>query len=181
MTPPFRAGIMLSGAQISTSPVLNFTIFDAFATAVGCTQPPGPSRFECLRAVPADTIHAYTNGPNRGLFIPQVDKYALYFVCEAILILRLPSASVTSLDDPLERIRTRQSAQVPILLGNMQDDGIVFALPEPQNLSIFDAVEFRSKLTPDVVRGLYPGLNDSEVISAVERDMLFHWCVHCLV
>ncbi|KAH9971639.1 Alpha/Beta hydrolase protein, partial [Russula compacta] len=154
VVPPFRAGIMLSGAQVTTSPVLNFTIFDAFATAVGCTQPPGPSRLQCLRGVSAATIHAYTNGPSSGLFLPQVDN-------------------VTSLDDPLERIRTRQSAQVPILLGNMQDDGIVFALPEPQNLSIFVAEQFRSSVTPDVVRGLYPGLNDSEVISAVERDILF--------
>ncbi|KAH9971638.1 Alpha/Beta hydrolase protein [Russula compacta] len=154
VVPPFRAGIMLSGVQITTSPVLNFTIFDAFATAVGCTQPPGPSRLQCLRGVPAATIRAYTNGPSSGLFLPQVDN-------------------ATGFDDPLERIRTGQSAQVPILLGSMQDDGIVFALPEPQNLSVFVAEQFGSSVTPDVVRGLYPGLNDSEVISAVERDTLF--------
>ncbi|KAH9959039.1 Alpha/Beta hydrolase protein [Russula compacta] len=162
VVPPFRAGIMLSSAQVAMSPVLNFTIFDAFATAVGCTQPPGPSRLQCLRGVPAANISAYTNGPN-----------TLYFVYEAILVSRLSSASATGFDDPLERIRTRQSAQVPILLGNMQNDGIVFALRDPQNLSVFVAEEFGSRVTPDVVRGLYTGLNDSEVISAVERDVMF--------
>ena len=172
---------MLSGVQVSMSPVLNFTLFDAFATAVGCTQSPGPSRLDCLRGVPAATIRAYTNGPNSALFLPQVDKYALYVVYEVILMLRLSSASATGFDDPLERIRTGQSAQVPILLGSMQDDGIVFALPEPQNLSVFVAETFGSSVTPDVVRGLYPGLNDSEVISAVERDTLFRWCVYCLL
>ena len=172
---------MLSGAQITTTPVLNFTIFNAFATAVGCTQPPGPSRLQCLRGVPAANISAYTNGPNSGIFIPQVDKYVLYFVYEAILMLRLSSTSATGFDDPLERIRTGQSARVPILLGSMQDDGIVFAVSEPQNLSVFVAETFGSSITPDVVRRLYPGLNDSEVISAVERDTLFRWCVHCLL
>jgi carboxylesterase type B len=78
VTPPFRAGIMLSGVLVSTSPVLNFSIFDAFATAMGCEQPPGPERLQCLRKVPASTIRAYTNGPNSGLFTPGVDKCAFY-------------------------------------------------------------------------------------------------------
>ena len=75
---PFRAGIMLSGAKVSTSPVLNFSVFDAFATVMGCGQPPGPARLQCLRSVPASTIRAYTNGPNSGLFAQGVDKYVLY-------------------------------------------------------------------------------------------------------
>ena len=78
VVPPFHAGIMLSGAKVSESPVLNFSIFDEFATAMGCGQPPGPQRLQCLRNVPASTIRAYTNGPDSGLFASGADKYALY-------------------------------------------------------------------------------------------------------
>ncbi|KAH9960622.1 Carboxylesterase, partial [Russula dissimulans] len=74
VAPPFRAGIMLSGLQVSTFPKLNFSNFDAFATAVGCKVPSGPLRLQCLRNVPASTIHAYTNNPNTSLFTPGVDK-----------------------------------------------------------------------------------------------------------
>ena len=83
---PFHAGIMLSGVKVSTSPVLNFSIFDAFATAMGCGQPPGPERLQCLRSVPASTIRAYTNGPNSGLFAQGVDKYVLYHTHEEVLM-----------------------------------------------------------------------------------------------
>jgi len=86
VTPPFRAGIMLSGAKVSTSPVLNFSIFDTFATAMGCGQQPGPERLQCLRNVPASTIRAYTNGPNSGPFIPGVDKYVFYLTQEEVLM-----------------------------------------------------------------------------------------------
>jgi hypothetical protein len=84
--PPFRAGIMLSGVRVSTSPTLNFLNFDAFATAMGCTQTPGPLRLHCLRNVSASTIRAYTNGPHSGLFIPGVDKYAFYLAQEEVLM-----------------------------------------------------------------------------------------------
>ena len=77
---------MLSLAQVSTPPELNisnfnafaaadFSYFNAFATAVGCTQVPGTSRLQCLRNVSASTIRAYTNGPQSGSFTPGVDKY----------------------------------------------------------------------------------------------------------
>ena len=84
---PFRAGIMLSGEKVSTSPVLNFSIFDAFATAMGCGQTPGPERLQCLRNVPASTIRNYTNGPDSGVFNPGVDKYVFYPTQEEILML----------------------------------------------------------------------------------------------
>ena len=78
---PFRAAIMLSGFQVSTLPELDFSKFNALATAVGCTQDPGPSRLQCLRNVNASTIHAYTDSSSRS-FTPGVDKYVFYYVCE---------------------------------------------------------------------------------------------------
>ena len=69
---------MLSGAQVSTPPIPNFTIFDEFATAMGCGQPPGPQRLNCLRNIPATTIRNYTSGPNGVPFTPGVDKFVFY-------------------------------------------------------------------------------------------------------
>jgi carboxylesterase type B len=86
VAPPFRAGIMLSSEKVSASPVLNFSIFDAFATAMGCGQSPGPERLQCLRNVPASTIRAYTNGPNSGAFTAGVDKYAFCPTQEEVLM-----------------------------------------------------------------------------------------------
>jgi carboxylesterase type B len=91
--------------------------------------------------------------------------------------------SVTYFDDPLQRIRTGQIAHVPILLGNMEDDGSVFTY-NTSDLSANLASQFGSlggSLTPDAVRALYPGLNDSQVIAGTYRDFLFRWCVHFLV
>jgi hypothetical protein len=95
VTPPFRAGIMLSGAEVSRSPKPKFSNFDAFATAMGCTQSPGPLRLQCLRSVSASTIRNYTNGPDSGQFSTfVVDKYAFLLypaipVQEEVLILLL--------------------------------------------------------------------------------------------
>jgi hypothetical protein len=84
--PPFCAGIMLSGAGISTSPIVDFSNFDAFATAMGCTKSPGPLRLQCLRDIPVSTIRSYTNGPQSGLFTPGVDKFVFYPACEEVLM-----------------------------------------------------------------------------------------------
>ena len=90
--------------------------------------------------------------------------------------------SVTVFDDPLQRIRAGQIAQVPILLGSLEDDGKVFAYFEQKNLSATIALLIGSSgvqgdLSPSVVRELYPGLNDSQVIADMWRDVKFRWCV----
>ena len=87
-------------------------------------------------------------------------------------------ASITAFDDPLQRIRTGQTARVPILLGSMEDDGSVFTY----NLSNISTYLERfgslsSSVTPDEVRGLYPGLTDTQVIADAERDIVFRWYV----
>jgi hypothetical protein len=91
--------------------------------------------------------------------------------------------SVTYFDDPLQRIRTGQIARVPILLGNMEDDGTAFTYHK-SNLSKFLTGRFGSlagSVPPDMVRALYPGLSDPQVIASAERDIRFRWCVHFLV
>jgi hypothetical protein len=71
--PPFRAAILLSGEEVS-KPQPSFKNFDAFATVMGCSQSPGLLRLECLRNVPASTIHDYLNKNPFDSFTPQVDK-----------------------------------------------------------------------------------------------------------
>jgi len=150
---PFRAGIMLSGAQVSMSPIPSFTSFNNFSAAVGCTQTPGPARLACLKRVPAAVIRNFTNGPTSGSFAPVVD-------------------GVTVFSDPLERIRTGLTARSSIMIGNTQNDGSVFALGIT-DLSAFLTATFGGLVTADEVRPLYPGLNDSLIISEIIKDTAF--------
>ena len=83
--------------------------------------------------------------------------------------------SITAFDDPLQRIRSGQIARVPILLGNMEDDGTALTYNTSESLSTFLAEQSAGSVTPDEVRALYPGLSDPQVIAGVERDILFHW------
>ncbi|KAJ7253681.1 Carboxylesterase [Mycena haematopus] len=152
---PFRAGILLSGAQCSTSPVPSFEAFNTFAAAMGCQQEPGPARLSCLKQVPATTIRNFTNSQSSPTFGPLVDN-------------------TTFFADPLERIRTGLTARVPFLIGNMQDDGSFFALGQPDLADWLNTTFAGVPLTPALVRSLYtPGLTDPQVISEILKDFLF--------
>ncbi|KAJ7160292.1 Alpha/Beta hydrolase protein [Mycena filopes] len=154
-TAPFRAGIMLSGAQVSMSPTPSFAAFNNFSTAVGCTQAPGPARLACLKRVPAAAIQNFTDGFTTGSFSPVVD-------------------SVTVFSDTLQRIRTGLTARVPFIVGNTQDEGTVFtATLGLTDLPAFLQSETQGLITADQVRPLYPGLNDSVIISEVIKDVGF--------
>lgn len=146
---------------------------------MGCGQAPGPQRLQCLRNVPASSIRAYTNSADSGLFTQGIDKYAFYPTQEELLAYVI--VSITAFDDPLQRIRTGQAARVPILLGSMEDDGSVLTY-NLSNISTFleQFGSIASSVTPDDVRALYPGSNDSQVIADAERDIVFRWCVHFL-
>ncbi|KAJ7124805.1 Carboxylesterase [Mycena crocata] len=150
---PFRAGIMLSAVDVSASPVPNFAPFNNFSAAVGCNQAPGPARLACLKLVPASVIRNFTNGPTSSPFAPVVDN-------------------VTMFSDPLLRIRTGLTARVPFIIGNTQNDGSLFALGLT-DLSAFLTTTFGGLVTPAQVRPLYPGLNDSLIISEIIKDFLF--------
>ncbi|TDL20063.1 alpha/beta-hydrolase [Rickenella mellea] len=152
--PPFRAAIMLSGALTSRSPAPSFTSFNALATGVNCTQAPGPKRLQCLKNVPTAAIKAYIDGPTSGSFSTVVDNSTIF-------------------DDPLERIRTKQTARVPVLLGNMQDDGDFFTLGQT-NLTAFLQTFAGGAVPVAIVRALYPGLSDdSRIIAEVFKDVAF--------
>uniref|UniRef100_A0A0W0G2D3 Carboxylic ester hydrolase n=1 Tax=Moniliophthora roreri TaxID=221103 RepID=A0A0W0G2D3_MONRR len=156
--PPFRAAVMLSGTTVivDSTPVAELTAFNTFATTFGCTQAPGAERLLCLRAIPANAIHDYVNQPSAGSFTGIVDDSTLF-------------------DDSLGRITARQSARVPVLLGNMQDDGSLFALQAGAgSISLDQFLDGLGVPIPaGVVRALYPGQNDSQVIASVFRDVVF--------
>ncbi|KAJ7103838.1 Alpha/Beta hydrolase protein [Mycena epipterygia] len=139
-------------APTSFSEPPSFSSFDAFASAVGCTQPPGPARPDCLRRFPVSTIGNFMNGPLSNLFAPIVDN-------------------VTVFSNPLERIRSSSTVKVPIVLGNMENDGSVSAVGM-SNLTAFLESEIPGSISP-AVWALYPGQNDSLVISDSLRDMAF--------
>ncbi|KAJ7293795.1 carboxylesterase [Mycena rebaudengoi] len=150
---PFRAAIMLSGAAVSAAPTPSFASFNNFSTAVGCTQAPGPSRLACLKRVPTSIIRNYTNGPASGSFGAIPD-------------------GVTVFSNPLSRIRTGLTARVPFIIGNTENDGSLFALGMT-DLPIFLATALAGLVTADQVRPLYPGLNDSLIISELIKGSVF--------
>jgi len=151
---PFRAGIMLSGVPTSVSPTPSLSSFDAFATAVGCSQTPGIARLDCLKQVPAAAIRNYTNGPLSGSFRFLVDN-------------------VTVFSNPLERIRANATTKVPIILGNMENDGTVFTFGITNLTTFLEVALPGSGIPPAFVRSLYPGENVTQIIPDAYRDASF--------
>jgi hypothetical protein len=93
------------------------------------------------------------------------------------LISHLVQSSITVFADPLERLRSSATAKVPIIIGSMENDGSVFAFGLT-NLTAFLEVEVPGiDIPPDFVRSLYPGQNDSLVISDSIRELVFRWWV----
>jgi hypothetical protein len=66
------------------------------------------------------------------------------------------------------------------MIGHMQDDGSLFALGQPDLAGFLNST--LPGVPPELVRSLYaPGLNDSQVISEILKDVSFQWfvCIHC--
>ncbi|KAF5349355.1 hypothetical protein D9758_011780 [Tetrapyrgos nigripes] len=154
---PFRAGILFSGAAPDLLPTPSFATFNQVAAVVGCNQTAGPTRLVCLKSVPAATIRAFINGPGALLSFgtPVVDN-------------------LTAFANAVERVRSGDVAPVPIFIGTMQDDGSLFGVGL-SNLTAFlsSGALAPAHIPPDLVRSIYPGLNDSAVIAASLRDLMF--------
>ncbi|KAJ7022064.1 Alpha/Beta hydrolase protein [Mycena alexandri] len=150
---PFRAAIMLSGAQVTTLALTPFAAFNNFSVAVGCGIITGPVRLACLKQVSATVIRNFTNGPTGGTFAPVVDDVTLFA-------------------DPLERIRTGLTARVPFIIGNTQNDGTAFAVGLT-DLNAFLQTTGGGLITAAEVRPLYPGLNDTVIIQEIIKDVEF--------
>ncbi|KAJ7262017.1 acetylcholinesterase/Butyrylcholinesterase [Mycena rebaudengoi] len=148
---PFRAAVVLTGPLLATSTTPSFSAFNAFAENLGCIQAHGSGRMDCLRKIPASAIQNFTNGPRSGLFgTPLVDL-------------------ITAFPFTLERIHSKLSTRVPLIIGEMEDDGslIAAAVTSIEILLAITGVH----ATADEVRAQYPGLNDTRVISEAFRDI----------
>ncbi|KAK1216287.1 hypothetical protein PQX77_021096 [Marasmius sp. AFHP31] len=155
--PPFQAAIMFS-ANIGVG-LLSATPepFNNFSTTVGCTQEPGDERLACLKNVSADVISGYLNGP------------------EAKLFSSVTTDNVTVFGDPIKRIGANQSARVPLMLGNTKDEGLLFQF-ESGAKTLGDILQsLFGEAAPDeeLVRGAYPGLNDTQMIPVIASDLIY--------
>lgn len=86
--------------------------------------------------------------------------------------------SITTFDDNLLRILVGNAARVPLLVGNTQNDGTLFAVGEDDLtafLETFGLTAGVSNITADVVRLIYPGQDDADVIADALRDITFLW------
>ncbi|KAL0058513.1 hypothetical protein AAF712_014807 [Marasmius tenuissimus] len=132
--------------------------FNNFSTAVGCTQEPGDERLGCLKNVSADVISEYLNGPEAKFFSSVITD------------------NVTVFGYPIERIGTNQSARVPLMLGNTKDEeGLLYQL-ETGAKTLGDILQsLFGSAAPDegLVRGVYPGLNDTEMIPVIANDVMY--------
>ncbi|THU79860.1 alpha/beta-hydrolase [Dendrothele bispora CBS 962.96] len=160
--PPFRAGILFSGSVQDIVPApSDFASFDELAAGVGCNQTAGAERLSCLKALPGTTIRAFTNGPGAALSFRPV----------YLLLLSPALSSVTLFADNFNRIRSQQTARVPIFLGHTQDDGTVFTIGQTNLTEFLNSNGVPPAVSPALVRSLYPGLDDEQVIAASVRDL----------
>ncbi|KAF7327826.1 Carboxylic ester hydrolase [Mycena kentingensis (nom. inval.)] len=153
-TAPFRAAIMFSGAQTSLSATPNYDPFNNFAKILGCGGTPGDERLACLRKLPAAVIRKYTNSPGVSSFRPIVDNKTVFA-------------------DPLGQIRAGKTANVPFMIGTMQDDGSLFSIGiNSLPAYLLGTTNGRASAAP--VRKAYPQLNDSQIIPQVIKDFTFN-------
>ena len=77
--------------------------------------------------------------------------------------------------NPVQRILDHKVAKVPILQGNVQDDGSIFALGQTDVGLFLNATFGPGVITPAQLAHLYPGLSGFKEISQIFRDFTFIW------
>ncbi|KAG7094923.1 hypothetical protein E1B28_005729 [Marasmius oreades] len=151
----FRAAIMFSGAPLSPADLPpNFMLFNDFASAMNCTQSPGPDRLACLRQIPATVIRNFTNGPSSGQFGVVVDN-------------------LTHFGDTPGRILAHKTRRTPLMIGNAQNDSSFLTLGITNLTEVLQSTLPGVPVSADQIRALYPGKNDSRVIEAFSTDIGF--------
>jgi hypothetical protein len=66
---------------------------------------------------------------------------------------------------------------VALLTGSTQNDGTLFTIGENNLTNFLSTFQNRvpGGVSPDFVRSLYPGMNDTDVIEDAFRDVFFLW------
>jgi hypothetical protein len=103
----------------------------------------------------------------------------LFITASTWLSLTLALCSVTVFSNPFNRLQSNQTPKLPILQGSMQDDGTIWALGYSTLRQVLEAylLGFAAKVTDDEVLALYPGQNETQVMSSTIRDFKYRWYV----
>ncbi|KAK3291302.1 Alpha/Beta hydrolase protein [Chaetomium fimeti] len=159
--PLFRGAIMNSGSITPTEPVDSVKpqwIFDTVVEAAGCASAADSDKVECLRGVDYETLVNASNSVPGSLG---------YYSLALSYAPRQDGVALTASPEVLAQ--TGKYAQVPIIIGNQENEGTVFALfqanitTEAALVSYLNTIFFQHA-TPEEVAGLvatYPENPDS--------------------
>jgi len=121
--------------------------------------------------------------------VPELDPLDLLWLTSEHMVafslhhFRLIFDSSTYFPRPFSRVHANITARVPMLIGVLEDDGSFFTITET-NITTFlrSSLSISGELVAnwqedeeDMVRSLYPGLSDAEVMSKAFRDVAFTW------
>lgn len=134
--PLFQGGIMNSGSIVPAERVDSARaqeVYDTVVEVAGCSQ--AKNTLKCLRSVDYPTFHKASNS------VPGVFSY------DNVALRYLPRPDGYVLTDSPERlIQSGKYAQVPFIVGDMEDEGTLFALFTPNLTTIADVSEYFKKI-----------------------------------
>ncbi|KAI0352094.1 carotenoid ester lipase precursor [Trametes cingulata] len=145
----FRAGWMESGSVYPSADITTLQpTFDSIAASVGCAS--APDVLECIREAPVDALKAASDNTStilsfQGLntpWFPRVDGVFLQ-------------------DNPMQLVLNGTVAQIPIVMGNNEDEGTLFSLA---SFNITTDDEFAGY----VKQVYFPNATDAEVTRLLE-------------
>ena len=134
--PLFRAAIMDSGSVVPTDPVdgsKGQAVYDQVVRSAGCSS--ASNTLACLRALP------YTQYLNAANSVPGILSY------QSVALSYLPRPDGTTLTaSPEVLVQQGKYAAVPIIIGDQQDEGTIFALFQPNITTTSQLVEYFADL-----------------------------------
>ena len=132
----FRGAIMNSGSVVPAAPVdcpKGQAVYDAVVAAAGCSG--SADTLGCLRRVDYTTFLQATNS------VPGILSY------NSVALSYLPRPDGTALPrSPDFMVAANQYAAVPMIIGDQEDEGTLFALFQPNLSSTAAVVDYLSKL-----------------------------------
>ncbi|KAL0940223.1 sterol esterase precursor [Colletotrichum truncatum] len=134
--PLFRGAIMNSGSVVPADPVdcpKGQSVYDTVVRAAGCTG--SANTLDCLRAVPYETFL------KAAASVPSILSY------ESLALAYVPRPDgIVLRDSPDILARDGRYAAVPMIVGNQEDEGTLFALFQPGVVTTSQLVDYLSEL-----------------------------------
>ncbi|KAF9874391.1 carboxylesterase [Colletotrichum karsti] len=133
--PLFRGAIMNSGSVVPADPIdcpKGQSIYDDVVRAAGCTG--STNTLECLRSVSYETFL------NAAASVPSILSY------ESLALAYVPRPDGVALrDSPDILARDGRYAAIPMIIGNQEDEGTLFALFQPGVATTSQLVDYLSE------------------------------------